>query len=608
MVVSYVMLILLVVNRWARKVKGEKAEQSILRLSFPLFLFLSFISSQPAWSAGNDWIWSRRLDEIGFDDGVAAAGHTDTLTVFWSVPDAARRGDASLDLAIGTLVPPHFSGQVCVLVDGMPAGSVPITTGTAEAAIHLAVSRGALRDGHVRIDLTAVEDEQTSSCAGQARSVALALLPQSTLRIALAAPPSDDAALTLLPATVTARIPADTLTAQTFRNVVVIAAALARTGHRVVFTAQESGNADLVFTPTGTRITTDGPGRVTIPAIHPIADAIAAYMPPVPVTGGDDPAVALGALGVTTAAQIATHRADWTFALPLRSLPVELVPRALRVELTAPVDGDGARHMLTLRVNDQLVASRLLTLSGAARVVTLPIAPGALDASNVLQLSLTRVGIEAVCGAIPLPVSLGPGSLVVLAPVPAAPHQFYEFARLAPDEMTLWIEPAALTAPERALAFALALVTSSVRELDRLAVRVIDRTAPGGTAPFLYLAHDPPPGFAGDVVPSDDSRESAAMLVRAGTADGIWLRPGTTPDRGRAVPPLSRGHAARFADNGDLYWYNNDLASGRTIWSAQGQQLAEFVKHYWPWTAALLWLGTGAALLVARIQRRGPLP
>lgn len=571
---------------------------------FPLFFFLLLwlASAQPAWSADDDWIWSRRLDEIGFDDGIRAPQRTAELTAFWSVPEAARGGDAALDLTIATLAPSHFSGQARVSIDGIPAGTAQIAPGAAEAALHLAVPREATRDGHLRIDLTAVADDETSVCTSRARAVTLALLPQSRLAVALPAPPAGDAALALLPATVVARVPEGAMSAETFRDILVISTALARLGHRIVFTTQDNDRPDLVFAARGEHITADKPGRLTVPATRATAEALAKRPLPAPVRTGDDPALALSALGVTTTAKIAAPQADWSFVLPLDALPAELTPSAVRVELTGPVDGDGARHMLTLRVNDQLTASRLLTLGEETHMVTLPIASGALGARNALQISLTRIGIGAVCGATPLPVSLGPGSLVTFTAAPEDPRQFYEFTRLAPGGMTLWVEPAALADPARHLAFALALATSTVRNLSKFTVRTIDGAVPH--APFLYLARDPPPGASMDSLPDAASGVSFTTLVRAGAANGIWLRPATTPDHGQAIAPLVRGHAARFAENGDLYWYNSNLETGRTVWSAQGQLLARFIARYWPWTAALLWLGASATLLVALIRRR----
>ena len=541
-------------------------------------------------------MWSRTLEDIGYRDGVSMAVGEDKLTVFWAVPVPARAGHGLLTLQLATFRGPT-PATAAVLVDGTPVAALDLPAGAGTQALTLELPAKALADGIVRLDIV---PPATQTCTDGPHITAL---PQSALTLDVVPPPSLEARLALLPHRVALALPHGPLSQETYRNVAVIAAALARDGHRVVFRAPVTAGADIRLTAAGTALAATDDGPLVIPATQPIAETIAApHAAPLPVDDTADPAIALTALSVLPAAQMAAPRATWTFALPLAALPQGLWPRAVMADVTAPVDGTGARQALTLEINDQLVASTLLPIGGDARRVTLPIPRGALNATNAIRLTLTRVGLDKLCAQSPLPVSLGPGALVTLGTGAAAPEQFFELAHGPEAGAALWLTPEALTDPTASLPLVLALMTHTVRDLRALTLHLTSEGFAASDAPFLYLGPNAPPGLGALTLPDHAPDATFAALVAIDGTTGIWLRPGA--DAPAHMPALERGRFATLNAAGDLVWSNGSLTTRRLVLSAQSEELARFVKRYWPWTAALLWLAATGGTLIAVARRR----
>lgn len=541
-------------------------------------------------------MWSRTLAEIGYSDGVSLTRGDGQLTLFWAIPEAARSAHGALTLALATFTPEAAPGAAAILIDNAPVAALDLVAGTATHTLNVAISARALADGIVRLDIVPAA---TGACGERPRITAL---PDSVLTLDVTPPPSLDAHLALLPHRVALALPSAPLGAATYRNVAVIAAALARAGHRVVFAASGTG-ADLRLTANGAALETGADGVLVVPATREMAARIARPVAgPLPVEHIPEPAIALTALNVLPAARIAAPRASWTFALPLDALPPGLWPGTLIADVTAPADGTGARHTLTLAINDQLVASTLLPIGGATRRVSLPIPRGALNATNALRVTLTRVGLDTLCAQDPLPVSLGPDALVTLSAEAAPPRQFFELAHGPAASTALWITPGAMSDPATSLPFVLALTTRTVRDLGALALHLTSEGFNPGTAPFLYLGADPPPGLDVMTLPAHAPDATFAALVAVDDTPGVWLHPGT--DARGDLPALERGRFAALNAAGDLIWSNGDLTTRRLVLSAEGEGLARFVKHYWPWTAALLWLAATGATLIAVVRRR----
>jgi len=567
--------------------------------------FLILLFPAHAWSAQEDFSWSRSFSETGFRNGHAADVRSGRLTAFWPIPDPLRAGHGILTLDLATVATRDFSGQIEIFVDGTPRATLTPRPGAHSDQISLPLSAPTLADGLVQVTIAMRESWERRDCSGVAPGLSFSLQAESAISLVPGVHLNARERIQLLPATFFAKVPTGPIDLAEYRNITVIAASLSRSGHRAAFAADGQASPALIFDRGGWEPQIGEDGALHIPATRAMADAFAAQDDlAFPFLPHDDPAVPLTALGLTPQVAYAMPDAQWSFAVPLRAVPAGLSPRELIVELTAPVDGEGARQSLALEVNDEVVASELLALRGGPRRVALEIPRGALNAGNSMRLVLRRVGLRGACAGSPLPVTVGATSMVALGPAGPVPMQFFELAHLSPEGTVLQVDTALLADPGRSLGLAVSLVTATVRDLRTLTIAPFGGARSREDGPFLALSTGIPPGLATDTVPAYGPDATFALLVRAHGAYGIWLHPGTRVDPTAVLPPLERGRFATFDAQGDVRWVNGDLSARRAVMSAQSDWVARVVQRYWPWTAALIWIVLSAGLLIALARRK----
>ena len=623
------------------------------------------------------------LADIGFKNGIRFANLGGRRELFVPLPQGIDLSATELALVLDDLSAHEARRNVEVLVNDRSVAALSLDGKGTARTIRIPLGKTKARDGFLKLAFI------YSGAATQDRCIdvryvgdSLTVRPESGIELEFDPDTLHDVATiaALMPRDVSVLLPSRRLSAPNFAAALTVARSLAATGRRASFHSGYSGPAD-VIDASGRRQWTRG--IIVIGTPEEITGAVPAIpnsqIVPIPGTGainairiGGYPALLVsdGALvraarllgnssiaaarGLSSASVAALEapklasdrvtfdqlslapapaevygRADIGIAIDTRNLPAETQLARLLLEIMVAPDGAGEKAVVSIFVNERLIASAVASQSEPTRI-DIPLPDGLVETIANVRAVVQRRNPQGDCRFEPqgYPAQILGSSAVILTPAGMA-HDFADLATRWTNGVEVIVPPAAADRPDRYIALLAEMVGGLSPEIAPIGVKFVDNAvAATPDGPFVVVGALPPNGAEpqvrfdrGRVAVNDRSGRTlldlggfasgaVAQLVSAGGHPGIWVRPlaadGTLPS-----PPslrLSRGDVAFIDQNGVALAMSTNRDTLIRVAYPDQVSWATVAKRFQSWIVGALWLFATITFLftLQRMRRRKP--
>jgi len=621
------------------------------------------------------------LADIGFKNGIRFANLGGQRQIFVPLPQGADLSATELVLALDDMSAHDARRNIEVLVNDRSVAAIPLDGKGNARSVRIPLGKTKARDGFIKLAFV------YSGAATQDRCIdvryvgdSLTLRPDSGLEVEFDPATLQDVATiaALMPREVSVLLPSRQLSAANFATALTVARSLAATGRRATFHSGYIAPPDALDSR-GRRQWTRGlivigaPGEVTgavlansttqiasVPGASEINTIRLGGYPALLVSEGasvraatllGDPTiaaarglanasvVALGApvlandrvsfdqLGLATATAEVYGRADIGVAIDTRSLPADTQLARLLLNIMVSPDGGGEKAVVSVFVNEKLLASAVAAQSEPTRL-DIPLSDDLVDTIANIRAVVQRRSPQGDCRFEPqgYPAQILGSSAVILAPAGAV-HDFFDLSTRWTSGLVVMVPPAAGEKPERYLSLLADMVSSLSPELAPLSVVYIDNVTPARpTGPFIVVSAQAPEGAKpnvrfdhGRVAVNDRSGRTlldlggfasgaVAQLVSAEGFPGIWVKP-LAADNSLPSPPLlrlGRGDIAFIDQKGVALAMSTDRDTLIRVAYPDQVSWTTVAKRFQSWIVGALWLFATITFLftLQRMRRR----
>lgn len=323
-------------------------------------------------------------------------------------------------------------------------------------------------------------------------------------------------------------------------------------------------------------------------------------------------------------------RADLTFTIDTRRLPVGRRPARLLLDMMVAPDGDADRAVVSVFVNEHLLSSKLAAI-GEPTHLDLPLPDGLFGTTLGVRAVVQRRSAQGDCRFEPqgYPAQLLDSSAVVLGPADGLARDFSDYALRWADGVVVQLPASAADAPLAVLG----LVSEVLNQLSPPASPVsvtlaAPATAAAPSSPFLVVGEQPPQGGAprvrfdrGRVAVVDRSGHTLldlsgftagaiTQVVIARNVPGIWIRP-LSSDGSLPVPSnlrLERGDVAFLDATGVALAMSTERDTLIKISYPEEVSWLTIAERFRPWIIGCVWVTVTVVFLLGlkRVLRRRP--
>ena len=621
------------------------------------------------------------LADIGFKNGIRFANLGGRREIFVPLPLNFDLSATELVLVLDDLSAHEARRNVEVLVNDRSVAAIPLDGKGKSRIVRIPLGRTKPLDGFVKLAFV------YSGAATQDRCIdvryvgdSLTLLPESGIELEFDPATLNDVATiaTLMPRDVNVLLPGHKLTSANFAAALTVARSLAATGHHVSFLSGYNPPAD-TFDTRGRRQWTRGivvigtpqevTGAVTSapntqaapnPGVGEINSIRIGGYPALLVSEGasgraasllGNPSIAaargLASVSVVAVGETALSseritfdqlelapasievygRADIAVAIDTRSLPADTQLSRLLLNIMVAPDGAGEKAVVSVFVNEKLLASTVAAQDEATRL-DIPLPPGLIDTVANVRAVVQRRSAQGDCRFEPqgYPAQILGSSAVILSPAEGI-HDFADLATRWTNGVVVLVPPAAADRPEQFLGMLSDMVAGLTPELSPINVMYIDISTPASVAsPFIVVSELPPDGAEphvhfdrGSVMVNDRSGRTlldigsfnsgaVAQLVNAKGYPGIWVKP-LSAEGSLPAPPalrLGRGDVAFIDQKGIALAISTDRDTLVSVSYPDQASWITVAKRFQSWIVGALWILATVTFLftLQRIRRR----
>ena len=621
--------------------------------------------------------------DIGFKNGIRFANLGGQRELFVSLPQDIDLSATELTLVLDDLSAHEARRNVEVLVNDRSVAAIPLDGKGAARTIHIPLGKTKAREGFFKVAFVYGGAATQDRCI-DVRYVgdSLTVRPESGIQFEFDPDTLHDVATiaALLPRDVSVLLPSRRLSAPDFAAALTVARSLAATGRRASFHSDYTGPVD-VIDASGRRQWTRG--IIVIGAPEEVTGAVPAIansqIVPIPGTGainairiGGYPAllvsdgasvraarllgsssiaaarglsnatvaaveapklasdrVTFDQLGLAPASAEVYGRAEIGIAINTRSLPADTQLARLLLDIMVARDGAGEKAVVSIFVNERLVASAVAAQTEPTRI-DIPLSEGLVETIANVRVVVQRRSLQGDCRFEPqgYPAQILGSSAVILTPAGTV-HDFSDLATRWTNGVEVIVPSAAAERPRQFLGLLAEIISNLSPKLAPVGVKFVDNAAaasPGG--PFLMVGALPPNNAdrlvhfdRGRVAINDRSGRTlldlggfasgaVAQLIRADGYPGIWVRP-LAADGALPSPPmlhLSRGNVAFIDRDGVALAMSTDRDTLIRVTYPDQVSWTTVAKRFQSWIVGALWLFATIIFLFAlqRMRRRKP--
>lgn len=623
------------------------------------------------------------LADIGFKNGIRFANLGGRREIFVPLPLGADLSATELVLVLDDLSAHEARRNVEVLVNDRSVAAIALDGKGNSRIVRIPLGKTKPLDGYVKLAFV------YSGAATQDRCIdvryvgdSLTLRPESGIDLEFDPATLNDVATiaALMPRDVNVLLPGHKLTAANFAAALAVARSLAATGHHASFHSGYNRPAD-TFDARGRRQWTRGivvigtPEEVTgavtsapntqaapIPGVGEINSVRIGGYPALLVSEGasvraasllGNPSIA-AVRGLASASVVAVGetalsservtfdqlelapasievygRADIAVAIDTRALPADTQLSRLLLNIMVAPDGAGEKAVVSVFVNEKLLASAVAAQDEATRL-DIPLPPGLIDTVANVRAVVQRRSPQGDCRFEPqgYPAQILGSSAVILSPAEGI-HDFADLATRWTNGVVVMVPPAAADRPERFLGMLSDMVAGLTPELSPINVMYIDNSTPARVvAPFIVVSALPPDGAEphvrfdrGRVMVNDRSGRTlldiggfnsgaVAQLVSAQGYPGIWVKP-LSAEGSLPAPPalrLGRGDVAFIDQKGIALAMSTDRDTMVSVTYPDQASWITVAKRFQSWIVGALWILATVTFLytLQRMRRRRP--
>ncbi|HVZ53141.1 MAG TPA: cellulose biosynthesis cyclic di-GMP-binding regulatory protein BcsB [Pseudolabrys sp.] len=334
-------------------------------------------------------------------------------------------------------------------------------------------------------------------------------------------------------------------------------------------------------------------------------------------------------LGLAPAPVEVFGRAEIGVSVDSRRLPPDTRIARLLLDIMVAPDGTGEKAVVSVFVNDRLLANAVAERDGPTHVdIALP--DGFIETAANIRAVVLRRSAQGDCRFEPqgYPAQILGSSAVILTSVGPV-HDFGDLTARWANGIEVVAPSAAADRPDKYLGLMSDIVSDLSPELSPINVRFADNdTAAAPAAPFLVVGTQPPSGSdphvrfdRGRVVVNDRSGRTlldlagftsgaVAQLVTSDGKPGIWLHP-LASDGGLPAPALlriGRGDVAFVDQNGVALAMSTERDTLLHIEYPDQTNWTTLANRFRSWIIGALWLLATVAFLYAlqRMRRQRP--
>jgi cellulose synthase operon protein B len=364
------------------------------------------------------------------------------------------------------------------------------------------------------------------------------------------------------------------------------------------------------------------------PALSALRDTSAASIGPVSAPRGPIDRISFDALGLVPAQAEVFGRADLAVSIPSRTLPSGTRPSRLVLDLMVAPDGAGEKAVVSVFVNERLLASTVAAIGEPTRLdFALP--SGLVGSAANIRTVIQRRSAQGDCRFEPqgYPVEILGSSAVILSVAGSVAQDFSDLATLWAGGVEILV-PSSTAAQPLAVIAALADVLNALsKENAPIAVRYLSGgAAPSPGAPFIAVSNLPPVGAEqrvrfdrGRVAITDRAGSTlldigglgtgaVAQIATSNSYPGLWIKPLAGDGSLPASPSinLDRGDVAFLDKTGVALALSTERDTLlRVAYVEQGSWLSG-LDRFRSWIVGGIWAFMTFALLfvLQRIYRR----
>ena len=618
------------------------------------------------------------LGDVGFKNGIRFANLGGRREVFIPLPQGAELKVTELTLVLDDLSAHEARRNVEVLVNDRSVAAIALDGKGAARTVRVPLNGPKAKDGFLKLGFVYAGAATQDRCI-DVRYVgdSLTVRPESGIELEFDSGALRDVATiaALMPRDVTVLLPDRRLSATDFASALTVARSLAATGRRPSFRSGYSVPPDVVDA-NGRRQWTRGfviigtPEEVTgaVPnarSASGVGDIDAVRINGYPALLVSDGASgragrllgnrSIGAArGLSSASVIAVGgpklstdritfdqlglplgsaevygRADIGIAIDTRTMPADTLLARLLLDIMVAPDGAGEKAVVSVFVNDRLMASAVAAQGDPTRI-DIPLPGGLVGTIVNMRAVVQRRSPQGDCRFEPqgYPAQILGSSTVILAPSGPV-HDFSDLSTRWTNGIQVIVPQMAAERPDRFLGLLADVVGGLSPELAPVEVRYADNAgAATPNAPFVVVSALPPTGTAphvrfdrGRVAVNDRSGHTlldlagfaagaVAQVVNSGGHPGIWIRPlaadGTLPTP--ALLRLDRGDVAFIDQNGVALAMSTERDTLIRVAYPDQVSWVMVAKRFQAWIIGALWLFATVTFLFAlqRIRRRRP--
>jgi len=337
--------------------------------------------------------------------------------------------------------------------------------------------------------------------------------------------------------------------------------------------------------------------------------------------------VSFDALGLVPAQAEVFGRADLAVAIPSRILPSGTRPSRLLLDLMVAPDGSGEKAVVSVFVNERLLASTVAAIGEPTRLdFALP--DGLVGSVANIRAVIQRRSSQGDCRFEPqgYPAEILGSSSVMLSPAGTIAHDFSDLATLWANGVEVMVPSSTSEHPLSILASLADILNGLSKESTPIEVKYIGGGAPSPGAPFIAVSNTAPVGAEqlvrfdrGRVAITDRSGSTlldiggltsgaVAQIVTSNTYPGLWIKPIAGDGSLPASPAvnLDRGDVAFLDKTGVALALSTERDTLlRVAYADRGSWLTN-LDRFRSWIVGGIWVLITFALLfvLQRIYRR----
>lgn len=313
-------------------------------------------------------------------------------------------------------------------------------------------------------------------------------------------------------------------------------------------------------------------------------------------------------------------RAELAVSIASQSLPGGTRPSRLILDVMVAPDGAGEKAVVSVFVNEHLLASTVAAIGGPTRL-DFPLPDGLVGAVANVRAIVQRRSSQGDCRFEPqgYPAELLGSSQVVLSPSGSVARDFSDLTSLWANGIQILLPASTADRPLSVMTSLSNVVNALSNKTTPIEVTYVDgKVSATPQAPFVLVGNLPPDGVVqrvrfdrGRVAVTDRNQRvlldvggmttgAVAQIVTANKVPGLWIRPLSSDGSLAAAPAfnLDRGDVAFLDRNGvalALSTYRDTLLRvaylDQTSWTAG-------LDRGWPWIVGTTWVIVTLALLV----------